>query len=173
MKKQLIIYIESKDAGGDDVCHTDVKTYKETLASIYFLEDEDGHDFHYCVYWGNGAWDDKLFKNELDAVRYVCKECGLMDNYKSLPLRYGYYCNSESGFIRFDGPIDLAKKRVIQIDQDHQVILLDGQEIGSYSWFEGNPINFAYEDESGEHIDDVAHDVSIIKQRLEAVFNGE
>lgn len=175
MKKQLTIYIESKDCGGDDICHTDVKTYKRTLASIYFLEDEDGQDFHYNICWGNGAWDEEQFKEELDAVRYVCKECGLLDEYKSLPLRYGYYCNSEAGFIRFggQGTIDLAKKRVVQIDQDLQVILLDGQEIGSYSWFEGNPINFAYDNESGEHIDDFADTVEEIKERLESIFNEE
>lgn len=110
MKKQLKITLESRDNRGYDVSHTDVTTYKGTLASIYFLEDEDGHDFHYCIEWNNGAWAEKRFKEELDAVCYVCKECGLMDNYKRLPLHYGNYWNSEAGFISFggQGTIDLA-----------------------------------------------------------------
>jgi len=110
MKKQLRITLESRDNRGHDVSHTDVTTYKGTLASIYFLEDEDGQDFHYCICWDRGSWAEEQFKEELDAVCFVCKECGLMDKYEHLPLHYGNYWNSEVGFIRFDGQgtIDLA-----------------------------------------------------------------
>lgn len=109
MKKQLKITLESRDNRGYDVSHTDVTTYKGTLASIYFLEDEDGHDFHYCILWGLGAWDEEMFKTELEAVHHVCKQCGLLEKYDSLPLRYGMYWNSEDGAVRFDKPIDLCK----------------------------------------------------------------
>lgn len=109
MAKKLTITLESRDGRGDDVSHTDVTTYNDTLASIYFLEDEDGHDFHYNILWDVAGWDEEIFKTELEAVHHVCKQCGLMDKYDSLPLRYGNYWNSEDGFVKFDKPIDLCK----------------------------------------------------------------
>jgi len=108
MAKKLTITLESRDGRGDDISHTDVTTYKNTLASIYFLEDEDGKDLHYCIQWNGYAWDEETFKTELEAVHHVCKQCGLMDKYDHLPLRYGMYWNSEEGFVKFDREIDLC-----------------------------------------------------------------
>lgn len=107
MAKKLTIRVESRE-GTDGVSCTEVRTYNDTLARIYFLEDEDGHGFHYCIQWDWG-WDENEFTTELAAVAYICDKCGFMAKYDSLPLRYGYYSNSEDGAIRFDKDIDLRK----------------------------------------------------------------
>lgn len=112
-RKQITVYINTKDNGGDDIAHTEVSTYKESLADIYFLEDKDGDDFHYCVAWGWGptTFDGEQFDTELEALRHVCRKAGLTDRYKTIRLCHGYYANSERGAITFDGneSINLAE----------------------------------------------------------------
>lgn len=105
-RKQITVYLNTKDFGGDDIAHTEVSTYKRSLADIYFLEDEDGKDFHYCIHWGNQAWDENMFEEELDAVRYVCREEGLCDKYGRIRLRLGYYANSDAGAITWRDDIE-------------------------------------------------------------------
>ena len=107
-KRQITVYINTKDNGGDDLQHTEVKTYHETLASIYFLEDEDGHGFHYCIAWGwePATFDAKVFDTELEALRYVCHRSGLADKYDYIRLRQGYYANSEAGAITYRDNIE-------------------------------------------------------------------
>lgn len=95
-RKQITVYLNSiDDSQGDRTCLT---TYKETLADIHFLEDEDGKDFHYYIDWCDGSWDERHFDKELDAIKYVCKNL-FSDKYENVRLRYGNYWNSERGAV--------------------------------------------------------------------------
>ena len=97
-RKQITVYLNSKDDMWGD--RSVLTTYKHDLADIYFLEDEDGHDFHYCINWGwNGYdWDECRFKTETEAIKYVCQK-KLADKYESIRLRCGQYWNSENGAV--------------------------------------------------------------------------
>jgi hypothetical protein len=92
-RKEITVYLNSRDGA------TVLSTYKRELAEIYFLEDDDCKGFSYHIHYGSSCWDEKTFKNEIDAVKYICK--GLLDSkYDSIRLRYGNYSNSEVGFVR-------------------------------------------------------------------------
>jgi hypothetical protein len=107
-RKKITVMVESKDdAFGTP--RTIVRTYNQVLGEIYFLED-DNYDFKYFVvkYCNPTSFYEESFDTELEAVKFICQEEGLTGKYESIPLRYGFYANSESGAISFQKPIDLA-----------------------------------------------------------------
>ena len=101
-RKQITVYLNT---GADN--ETILSTYKGIQANVYFLEDKDGHGFHYNVCYGV-YWDSEVFDSELDAIKQVCRK-RFGDKYETIVLRHGNYSNSERGFVRgwIDGKITI------------------------------------------------------------------
>lgn len=108
-RKHLTIYIESKDDCGG-TSYTLVKTYKEEIAAIYFLEDENCTDFYYYITYNIDVYSpcflEEKFKTEIDAIRFICRKEGLTEKYENLKLRLGTYWNSEVGAITYEDNIE-------------------------------------------------------------------
>jgi hypothetical protein len=97
-RKQITVRIESRE-DHDEITYTRVSIYNSHLADIYFLEEPEG--YRYCIDYGYGCWDRETYETELDAVRRVVRHYGLNGSYHNIPVRMGYYCNSESGAITY------------------------------------------------------------------------
>lgn len=102
-RKQITIRIESRE-DRDQLTYTRVSIYNSHLADIYFLEEREG--YRYCIDYGFGCWDREHFETELEAVRRIVGHYGLKGSYQNIPVRMGYYCNSESGAITWRDNIE-------------------------------------------------------------------
>jgi hypothetical protein len=108
-RKHLTLYVESKeDCGGTS--YTLVKTYKEEIAAIYFLEDEDCTGFYYYITYNIDVYSpcffEEKFETELEAIRFICEQEGLTKKYKNLKVRLRGYWNSEVGAITYRDNIE-------------------------------------------------------------------
>lgn len=99
MAKQLTIYVESREES-DGFPYSRVRTYKEHLADIYFLDSGTCKGYLYCIEYPNGFWDNKEFETEKAAVNHVAQHYGLDKKYDQTPLNLLGYWNSEWGAIR-------------------------------------------------------------------------
>lgn len=108
-RKHLTIYIESKDDCGG-TSYTLVKTYKEEIAAIYFLEDEDCNGFYYYITYDYDLYSpvflEEKFDTELEAIKFICKKECLTEKYENLKVKLGLYWNSEVGAILYRDDIE-------------------------------------------------------------------